>query len=99
MLIPLSLLEDVQGPKSEPVFLTRPRQGVLAASWDDKGVCREMEYDELEAGLDAPAFPDLPAQFSENPPELLTAFATPTRPPTLAAFGTLSTAFNSGRMA
>jgi hypothetical protein len=73
MLIPLSLLEDVQGPKSESVFLTRPRQRVLAASWDDKGVCREMEYDELEAVPDAPAFPEMPAQFSENSPELLTA--------------------------
>ena len=73
MLIPLSLLEDVQGTKPEPVFLTRPRQGVLAASWDDKGVFREMEYDELEAVPDGPAFPDLPAQFTENSPELLTA--------------------------
>ena len=73
MLIPLSLLEDVQGTKPEPVFLTRPRQGVLAASWDDKGVCREMEYDELEPAPDAPAFPELPAQFTENSPELLTA--------------------------
>jgi hypothetical protein len=73
MLIPLSLLEDVQGTRPEPVFLTRPRQGVLAASWDDKGVCREMEYDELEAFTDAPPFPELPAQFSENSPELLTA--------------------------
>ena len=26
MLIPLSLFEDVQGAKVEPVFLTRPRQ-------------------------------------------------------------------------
>jgi hypothetical protein len=73
MLIPLTVLEDVQGTKPEPVFLTRPRNGVLAASWDDKGVCREMEYDELEAVPDGPAFPELPAQFTENPAELLTA--------------------------
>jgi hypothetical protein len=73
MLIPLTLLDDVQGPKSEPVFLTRPRQGVLAASWDDKGVCREMEYDELEPVLDAKPFPTLPAQLAENQPELFSA--------------------------
>jgi hypothetical protein len=73
MLIPLSVLEDVQGTKVEPVFLTRPRQGVLAASWDDKGVCREMEYDESEPVPDAKPFPTLPAQLAENQPELLIA--------------------------
>jgi hypothetical protein len=73
MLIPLSLLEDVQGTKPEPVFLTRPRQGVLAASWDDKGICREMEYDEQEPIPDPHPFPELPAEFAENSPELLTA--------------------------
>ena len=73
MLIPLNVLEDVQGTKVEPVFLTRPRQGVLAASWDDKGVCREMEYDESEPVLDAKPFPTLPAQLVENEPELFRA--------------------------
>lgn len=73
MLISLGLLDDVQGAKAEPVFLTRPRPGVLAASWDDHGVSREMEYDEPEPVADTPAFPQLPAQFTENPPTLLTA--------------------------
>jgi hypothetical protein len=73
MLIPLHVFADVQGAQVEPVFLTRPRPGVLAASWDDKGVCREMEYDELEPVPDAKPFPTLPAQLVENQPELIRA--------------------------
>jgi hypothetical protein len=73
MLIPLNVFEDFQGAKVEPVFLTRPRQGVLAASWDDKGNCREMEYDELEPILDGKPFPTLPAHLVENQPELFGA--------------------------
>jgi hypothetical protein len=73
MLIPLTLLEDVQGTKPEQVFLTRPLNGILAASWDDKGVCREMEYDDQELVPDAQPFPQLPTRFTENPPELLAA--------------------------
>jgi hypothetical protein len=73
MLIQLHVLEDFQGTKVEPVFLTRPRPGVLAASWEDKGVCREMEYDELEPVPDAKPFPALPAQLVENRRELFSA--------------------------
>lgn len=73
MLVPFHLLDDVQGSRMGAVFLTRPRSGVLAASWDDQGVCHELEYDEPEPVADTQPFPELPAQFSENPPTLLTA--------------------------
>lgn len=73
MLVPFDLLNDVQGSKTEAVFLTRPRAGVLAASWEDQGVCHEMEYDEPEPVADAQPFPERPAHFTENPPTLFNA--------------------------
>lgn len=73
LLLPLQVLDDVQGPKAEPVFLNTRRTGVVGVSWQENGVFRDLEYDAPEPNPDAPAFPALPAAFVQNGPELLTA--------------------------
>lgn len=71
--VPLNVLEDVQGGKSEPVFLNQRRAGVIGASWNDRGVFRDLEYDAPEPIPDSPPFPSAPAQWFDNPPALLDA--------------------------
>ncbi len=73
LLLPLQVLEDVQGSKAEPVFLNTRRAGVVGASWQENGVFRDLEYDAPEPMPDAPAFPQTPASLVQNPAELLTA--------------------------
>jgi len=73
LLLPLQVLDDVQGSKAEPVFLNARRTGVVGASWQENGVFRDLEYDAPEPNPDAPTFPALPAAFVPNGPELLTA--------------------------
>lgn len=73
LLIPINVLEDVQGAKPEPVFLNTHRAGVIGASWQEKGVFHDLEYDAPEPVADAPQFPELPAKFNDNQPELLAA--------------------------
>lgn len=73
LLLPLNVLEDVQGSKAEPVYLNTRRPGVLGASWQDRDVVRDLEYDAPEPVADAKPFPPLPAKFTENPPEFLIA--------------------------
>jgi hypothetical protein len=73
LFVPFSVLDDVQGSKAEPVFLNCRRAGVLGASWQEKGVFQDLEYDAPEPATDAQHFPTLPAQFVENSAELLTA--------------------------
>lgn len=71
--VPLNVLEDVQGGKVDPVFLNQRRPGVIGASWNDKGVFRDMEYNAPEPMPDSPPFPAAPTQWSDNPPALLDA--------------------------
>jgi len=73
LLVPLNVLEDVQGAKAEPVFLNTRRAGVLGASWHDKGVFHDLEYDSPEPVADAKPFPAMPTQLAENPPTMLAA--------------------------
>lgn len=73
LLLPFQVLDDVQGAKTEPVFLNTRRTGVVGASWQENGVFRDLEYDAPEPVPDAPAFPQSPAALVANPPELLTA--------------------------
>lgn len=73
LFVPLSVLDDVQGSRAEPVFLNCRRAGVLGASWQEKGVFQDLEYDAPEPATDAQPFPTLPTQFVENSAELLTA--------------------------
>jgi hypothetical protein len=73
LLMPMQVLEDVQGPKAEPVFLNTRRTGIVGASWQENGVFRDLEYDAPESAPDAPAFPELPPALVGNPPELLGA--------------------------
>lgn len=73
LFVPLNVLEDVQGPKEEPVFLNSRRTGVIGASWQNQGVFQDLEYDSPEPAADAPPFPVLPTQFAENPADLLVA--------------------------
>lgn len=73
LIMPLQVLEDVQGTKTEPVFLNRRRDGVVGASWQEAGVFRDLEYDAPDPGAAVLTFPDLPTQFTDNPPELLSA--------------------------
>ncbi|WP_254511413.1 hypothetical protein [Anatilimnocola floriformis] len=73
LLLPLQVLDDVQGSKAEPVFLNTRRTGVVGASWQENGVFRDLEYDAPEPFPVAPAFPALPATFVQNGPGLLTA--------------------------
>lgn len=71
LTVPLALLEDVQGTKDEPVRLYCPKKKVLAATWEDHGVERTMQYTQPKA--DSTQFPDQPPAFSDNPPTLLRA--------------------------
>jgi hypothetical protein len=73
LLVPLGVLDDVQGSKAEPVFLNTRRVGILGASWQEKGVFQDLEYDAPEPVAEAAPFPALPAQFVENTAELLVA--------------------------
>lgn len=73
LLMPMQVLDDVQGSKAEPVFLNTRRTGIVGASWQENGVFRDLEYDAPEPVPDAPAFPNLPPGPVENPPELLGA--------------------------
>jgi hypothetical protein len=71
--VPLNVLADVQGARLEPVFLNQRRAGVIGASWQDKGVFHDLEYDAPEPLPDSPAFPSAPAQWSDNPAVMLDA--------------------------
>lgn len=71
LTIPFALLEDVQGTKDEPVHLYCTKNGVLTATWRDRGVERTMQYPPLKD--DDTAFPDPPTSWSENPAHLLRA--------------------------
>lgn len=73
LLVPLNVLEDVQGAKAEPVYLNTRRAGVLGASWQDKGMFRDLEFDAPEPVADAKPFPAMPTQLAENPPTMLAA--------------------------
>lgn len=73
LLLPFQVLDDVQGPKAEPVFLNTRRPGVIGASWQQKGDYRELEYEALEPVPNTPAFPEWPAPNAEQPPTFLAA--------------------------
>ncbi|HEX5105879.1 MAG TPA: hypothetical protein VFV87_18805, partial [Pirellulaceae bacterium] len=53
LMVPFAVLDDVQGPKIEPVVLTKPKKDVLAASWEDRGVAQSIQYDLPQARSDA----------------------------------------------
>ncbi len=71
--LPLQVFDDVQNAKAEPVFLNTRRDGVVGASWRENGVFRDLEYDAPVSASPEAKFPDVPAKFTDNPPELLTA--------------------------
>lgn len=73
LVLPLQVLDDVQGAKAEPVFLNTRRDGVVGASWQENGVFRDLEYDAPDPATTEATFPEVPAKFIDNPPELLTA--------------------------
>jgi hypothetical protein len=71
LTIPTALLDDVQGNKSEPVRIYCPKKKVLAATWDEKGVERTIQYTLPKP--EATKFHDEPASFTSNSPILLQA--------------------------
>lgn len=71
LMLPFAVLDDIQGQKAEPVVLTRPKKDVLAASWQERGVARLIQYDLPKSRSDA--FPALPESLAANPPALLAA--------------------------
>jgi hypothetical protein len=71
LMVPCAALDDVQGQKCEPVALTQPKKKVLAASWQDRGVARSIQYALPAARCDD--FPALPESLAANTPKLLAA--------------------------
>ena len=71
LTIPSALLDDVQGTKPEPVRLYCPTKKVLAATWDEKGIERTIQYTLPKP--DTTKFHDEPASFTSNSPILLQA--------------------------
>ena len=68
LLVPWRALDDLQGVKGE-ASLYRRREGVLGATWDEKGVQRQMEYAEPPPAETEP-FPPRPEVWAHNPPRL-----------------------------
>jgi hypothetical protein len=101
LIIPFALLDDVEGTRNEPVRLYLPKKKALAATWEDRGIERTMQYTPpKDTGVNLPATPSL---FTENSPELLAAFrdAAPCTDPTSSryALGCIQLRGNSGQIA
>ena len=73
LVVPFAVLDDVQGTRAEPVDFSLPKPDVLAATWEDRGVPRTIEYDRPKPRQGPPSFPAAPAAWTENPPPLLAA--------------------------
>lgn len=86
LLVPYAVLEDVQGNKAEAVRLYCPKKKVLAATWEERGVERTMQYTLPKD--DGTAFHVAPEVFTENPPTVLATlhYASQTTDPTSSRY-------------
>lgn len=70
IVVPLSLLGECGGKQSGDVTVEHVPEGRLCATWYDGEIPQLVQYDRPEP---APAFPTMPSEWNQNPPELLTA--------------------------
>jgi hypothetical protein len=70
----LGLLKAIEGAKADPVSLEMGDKGAVTAKWQDGPIPRQLveEPPHVDAGA---RFPDLPPNWSDNPPELWAALA------------------------
>ncbi len=68
LTVPLTLFEDCEGRRAEPVTIEQDGKQQIAGQWRDGKVPQIYRYDQPPVDLE---FPQVPQQFTPNPPGLL----------------------------
>lgn len=69
-IVPFTCLSDWEGRTDDPVQLEATGGNEVLATWNDNSVPQMVRYDMPEVQY---PFPDIPASFTENPPDLARA--------------------------